>query len=101
MNGVTPNYHAQTNIVPFAVNVPVACCDTLVMPGDIVVADDDGVVVVPVALAPQLIEHASEHVEWEEFSRCRLSQGGDLSKYYPLTEEAMDEYVSWRDAQPR
>jgi regulator of RNase E activity RraA len=99
VKGVTPNYHAQTNIVPFAVNVPVACCNTLVMPGDIIVADDDGVVVVPVALAPKLVEHASQHAEWEEFSRLRLSEGGDLRKYYPLSDEAMAEYVAWREAQ--
>lgn len=99
VRGVTPNYHAQTNIIPFAVNVPVACGGALVMPGDIIVADDDGVVVVPVTMAPQLIEAASKHVEWEEFSRFRLSQGGDLRKYYPLTEAAMDEYHAWRDEQ--
>jgi regulator of RNase E activity RraA len=100
VKGVTPNYHAQTNIIPFAVNVPVACCNTLVMPGDIVVADDDGVVVVPTALAAELVERASKHVEWEEFSRERLSEGGDLRKYYPLSEAAMDEYAAWRDSQP-
>src|SRR4051794_9025683 len=99
VKGVTPNYHAQTNIPPFAVNVPIACCNTLVMPGDIVVADDDGVVVVPVALAPKLIDVASEHAEWEEFARYRLSQGGDLRKYYPLTEEVGEEYIAWRNAQ--
>jgi regulator of RNase E activity RraA len=96
---VTPNYHAQTAIIPFAVNVPVACGGALVMPGDIVVADDDGAVVVPAALAPQLVAAASEHAEWEEFSRLRLSQGGDLRKYYPLTEEVQDEYRAWRKAQ--
>ena len=88
-------------VIPFAVNVPVACCNTLVIPGDIIVADDDGVVVVPVALAAKLVEHASQHTEWEEFSRLRLSEGGDLRKYYPLSDEAMAEYVAWRDAQKR
>lgn len=39
--GVTPNYHPQTNIIPFAVNVPIACGNVLVMLGDIVVAGDD------------------------------------------------------------
>lgn len=96
VSGVTPNYHAQTNIIPFAVNVPVACGGVLVMPGDIVVADDDGAVVVPVAMAPALIEHASQHVEWEEFARLRLSQGGDLRKYYPLTSLAEAEYQDWK-----
>ena len=49
LRGVTPNFHTQTNIMPFAVNQPIACGGTLVMPGDIIVADDDGAVNVPVA----------------------------------------------------
>lgn len=100
VKGVTPNYHAQTNLIPFAVNVPVACGGALVMPGDIIVADDDGVVVVPVAMAEALIKEASKHAEWEEFARFRLSQGADLRKYYPLTVEVEDEYQAWRAALP-
>src|SRR5215469_16367389 len=87
LRGVTPNFHTQTSIFPFAVNVPIACGGVTVMPGDIVIADDDGAVVVPIALAPQLAAKAGEHVEWEEFSRLKLAEGGDLRKYYPLTEE--------------
>ena len=98
VKGVTPNYHAQTNIIPFAVNVPIACANVLVIPGDIIVADDDGVVLVPIALAPKLVEIAGQHAEWEEFARLRLSQGGDLRKYYPLTAEAEAEYRAWRKA---
>jgi regulator of RNase E activity RraA len=101
LRGVTPNFHTQTNIFPFAVNVPVACGDTLVMPGDIIVADDDGIVVVPIKLAPQLLAKASEHAEWEEFSRLRLAEGGDLRKYYPLSAEAQSEYEAWRKAQAK
>jgi regulator of RNase E activity RraA len=99
LRGVTPNFHTQTDIFPFGVNVPVACGNALVMPGDIVVADDDGVVVVPVRLAPVLLENASKHAEWEEFSRMRLAQGGDLRRYYPLSQEAWPEYEAWREAQ--
>ena len=78
---------------------PIACSNTLVMPGDIIVADDDGVVVVPIALAAELVERAGEHAEWEEFSRLRLSEGGDLRKYYPLSEAEMPEYEAWREKQ--
>jgi regulator of RNase E activity RraA len=101
LKGVTPNFHTQTNLMPFAVNVPIACGDTLVMPGDIIIADDDGVVVVPIKLAPELLAKASEHHEWEEFSKLKLSQGGDLRKYYPLREDAQREYEEWRKAQQK
>lgn len=95
LRGVTPNYHTQTNIFPYAVNVPVACGDVLVMPGDIIIADDDGAVVVPISLAEELAEHASHHAEWEDFSREMLESGGDLRKYYPLSEEGWAEYKEW------
>ena len=101
VNDVTPNYHAQTDIVPYAVNVPVACGGTFVMPGDIIIADDDGAVVVPIALAEKLIEAGGGHAEWEEFSRLRLSQGADLQRYYPLSDAVYDEYIAWRDAQEK
>jgi len=99
LRGVTPNYHTQTGLMPFAVNVPVACGNTLVMPGDIIVADDDGAVVVPVKLAPQLLEKASTHAEWEDFSRIKLAEGGDLRRYYPLSDEARPEYEAWKKRQ--
>jgi len=96
LRGVTPNFHTQTDIVPFAVNVPIACGERLVLPGDIIIADDDGAVVVPITLARTLVAEASAHAEWEEFSREMLAAGGDLRKYYPLTEEARAEYEAWR-----
>ena len=96
LRGVTPNFHTQTNIFPYAVNVPIACSNVLVMPGDIIIADDDGAVVVPIKLAPELLQHASEHAEWEDFSRQRLFEGGDLRKYYPLREDARAEYETWK-----
>lgn len=99
LKGVTPNFHTQTNIFPHAVNVPIACSNTLVIPGDVIVADDDGVVVVPAQLAPELVKKAGEHHEWEEFSRLRLSEGGDLRKYYPLREDARAEYEEWKKQQ--
>ncbi|MBX6755143.1 ribonuclease activity regulator RraA [Thermorudis peleae] len=96
LRGVTPNFHTQTDIFPFAVNVPIACGERLIFPGDIIIADDDGAVVVPRQHAEAVLQDAREHAEWEEFSRERLAQGGDLRKYYPLTEEAQAEYAEWR-----
>ena len=38
---------------------------------------------------------------WEEFTRMKLSQGGELRKYYPLTAEAQAEYEAWKSEQKR
>jgi len=96
LRGATPNFHTQTVQFPAAINVPIACGGVLVVPGDIIIADDDGAVVVPIAAAPQLVAKAGAHAEWEVFSRLRLSEGGDLRKYYPLNEEAKAEYELWK-----
>jgi regulator of RNase E activity RraA len=95
MRGVTPNHGWQNNIMPFAVNQPISCAGVLVMPGDIIVADDDGAIVVPVQMAAELIQNASKKNEWEDFTRMKLAQGGDLRKYYPLSDEARKEYETW------
>ena len=100
IRGLTPNFHTQTGLMPFAVNVPIACGGVTVMPGDIVVADDDGAVCVPVALAAEVIEKASKHHEWEAFSRVKLLEGAPLQRYYPLHDDARPEYEAWRKLNP-
>jgi regulator of RNase E activity RraA len=95
VRGATPNYHAQTNLMPYAVNVTVACGGVTVVPGDIIVADDDGAVCVPVALAEQMLEKAHKDHGWEEFSREKLLAGESLQRYYPLHQDAVSEYEAW------
>ena len=99
VRGFTPNYHIQTGIFPFSVNSPIACGGRLVFPGDIIIADDDGVVVVPLQLVDDIIAHAGTHKDWEVFSKLKLSEGGDLRKYYPLTEEVQQEFEEWKKTQ--
>jgi regulator of RNase E activity RraA len=100
IRGVTPNFHTQTGLMPFAVNTPIACGGVTVMPGDIIVADDDGAAVVPAALALEVIEKASILHGWEDFSRQRLLEGGSLQRYYPLSDEARPEYEAWCKTHP-
>jgi regulator of RNase E activity RraA len=101
IRGWTPNFHTQTNLMPFAVNTPIACGGVTVMPGDIIVADDDGAVCVPVALAAEVIERSHQHHDWEDFSRMKLKQGASLQRYYPLHEDAREEYEAWRKTNPQ
>ena len=92
---MTPNFHTQTNIYPSAVNVPIACGGVSVLPGDLIVADDDGAVVVPIQLAPELPQSRGTR-GMGRFNRLRLSEGGDLRTYYPLSDAARAEYEAWR-----
>lgn len=96
IRGITPNFHTQTDLMPFAVNGPIACGGVLVMPGDIIIADRDGAICVPVGMAEKVIEHAKTHHEWEDFTRERLAAGGDLRRYYPLSDAARPEYEEWK-----
>jgi len=97
--GFTPNYASQASLFPWAYNVPIACSRVLVLPGDIMIADDDGAVLVPAQMAPLVLEHTVEHEEWEVFSRLKLAEGGSLKKFYPLNDEGWAEYEEWRKTQ--
>lgn len=97
--GATPHYASQSELFPWAYDVPLAVGGTLCLPGDIVIADDDGPVVVPQAMASDVASAAREHEEWEVFSRFRLDGGARLSDYYPLTPDSHEEFRRWRSEQ--
>ncbi|HEY6492690.1 MAG TPA: hypothetical protein VIZ43_05415 [Trebonia sp.] len=97
-NATTPHYGTQGDLIPWGFHQPVACGGVLVLPGDVVVADADGAVVVPAQLATTTARIAGTREDWEVFSRQRIAEGGRLSKYYPLDAEAEAEFRAWKGA---
>ncbi len=69
------NARGTVKATPGSVNIPIICGDTLVNPGDVIVGDDDGVVVVPRAEAAQIARRAAEREEREAEVRQRLASG--------------------------
>ncbi|SNY62978.1 ribonuclease activity regulator RraA [Paractinoplanes atraurantiacus] len=99
--GTTPHYASQSELFPWAYDVPVAVGGVLCLPGDLVVADDDGAVVVPRRRAPEVVKRAADHEDWEVFSRMRIDEGAVLADYYPLTSNSRAEYEAWLAADGR
>jgi regulator of RNase E activity RraA len=72
---------------PWQVNDPIQCGGVLVRPGDAIVGDDDGVVVVPWAAADEVIEIAHEREEVEEVIKAQLEvERCSPGKYYPFND---------------
>lgn len=82
------------------VNVPIAIAGRIVAPGDVVVADDDGVVVVPRLKAAEVLAAAKAREEKEAGSRARYAAGEialDVNNMRPLLEKAGTRYVDYAD----
>jgi regulator of RNase E activity RraA len=97
-----PAYHAAVHPavlgrrhVPWETQVTVACAGVTIQPGDIVVGDADGVVVLPPALAAEVLADAREQERQEEFIAGRVAQGDSIDGLYPLTDRTRPAYQAW------
>ena len=93
------NAHTNKTIhYPSEIQVPVACGEIAVFPGDIVVGDDEGVVVIPPHLAEDVAHQAAEMELKEDFIYEKIREGASLVGTYPPDEKTLAEFETWRRA---
>ena len=78
------------------VDVPIGCGDAPVFPGDIIVGDAEGVVVLPAHLAQELADEAFEMTAYEDFVAEKVREGRTIFGLYPGNDEARAEFAVWR-----
>jgi regulator of RNase E activity RraA len=104
-----PSYHtrpsAPTNLTlhqAIDLQVPIGCGDAPVFPGDIIVGDMDGVIVIPAGIAEEIAEEAVEMTAFEDFVQERVRDGQKTFGLYPPTDEAnLDAFATWRKEKGR
>ncbi len=84
------------------INVPIGCGDAPVFPGDVVVGDGEGVVVIPAHLADEVAAEAVEMTVFEDFVTEEVMKGRSILGLYPATDEQTTrDFAAWRAANGR
>lgn len=83
--------------VPWDNDITVACGGATVQPGDVIVGDDDGVLVIPPVLLDEVLDAAIEQEAEEEWIAARVAEGAAVDGLYPLTGEWRRRYDAERD----
>lgn len=80
------------------INVPIACGDAAVFPGDVMLGDGDGVMVIPAHLADEIAAECTEMESYEDFVLEQVNGGAGIIGLYPGTEEKhLADYKVWRE----
>lgn len=104
-----PAYHnrpsSPTNLTlhqAIDINGPIGCGDVAVFPGDVVVGDAEGVIVIPAHLADEVAAEAVEMTAFEDFVTEEVLKGRSILGLYPATEEQTKvDFAAWRKANGR
>jgi regulator of RNase E activity RraA len=103
-----PAYHAApaapTNLIKHHavdLNVPIGCGEVPVYPGDVVVGDGEGVVVIPQQIVDEVAAEAFEQTLFEDFVQEKVEEGRSTFGIYPPSAEALEEFARWREKSKR
>ena len=83
---------------PLESGVPITCGGVLVMPGDVIVGDAEGAVVVPAAMAEEVARDATEQELREAWALERVQAGDSVRDTFPMAPERREEFEAWRAA---
>jgi regulator of RNase E activity RraA len=104
-----PAYHqrpsAPTNLTlhqAIDINVPIGCGDAPVFPGDIILGDQDGVIVIPANLLDEIADETFEMTAYEDFVTDQVRAGKGIFGLYPATDpQSLTDFAAWRKANGR
>jgi regulator of RNase E activity RraA len=104
-----PAYHSRpsspTNLTlheAIEINGPIGCGDAPVFPGDVIVGDREGVIVIPAHLADEIAAEATEMTAFEDFVTEKVLEGRSILGLYPPTDpQSKVDFEAWRKAKGR
>jgi regulator of RNase E activity RraA len=81
--------------VPWDTDITVACGGATVQPGDIIVGDADGVLVIPPALLDDVVRDSIEQEREEAFIAAMVAEGNSVDGLYPMNAQWREKYAAW------
>lgn len=87
--------------VPWALDETIVCGGATIQPGELIVADDDGAIVIPPALLLDVLADAEEQERQEAFIAEKVKAGESVETLYPLGKPWQAEYAAWQAARTR
>ncbi len=85
--------------IPWDTDITIACGGATVQPGDIIVADSDGILVIPPAIAEELVDDCIQQEKEETFIFQMVQEGNSVDGLYPMNKEWQARYAEWVTAE--
>ncbi|MGO4434910.1 fumarylacetoacetate hydrolase family protein [Paenarthrobacter sp. RAF9] len=81
--------------IPWDTDITIACGGATVQPGDIIVADSDGILVIPPSIADELVDDCIQQEKEETFIFQMVQEGNSVDGLYPMNKEWQARYAKW------